>query len=196
MIKRIKIIRPGYLIRSDTGIILDARSSVVLIQTEKYNLIIDTSIKKDRNLIINNLSKHDLTPKDIDIVINTHSHHDHTENNEIFESASIYSHHLNKKVKSDIKIKDFPFKLDKDILIIETPGHSLDCLSIILRKKHVFAITGDSIPIKNNIINWTPPIINIDREMAVDSMRKIIKIADVIIPGHDYAFKLKKGIIE
>ncbi|MHA1269712.1 MAG: MBL fold metallo-hydrolase [Candidatus Helarchaeota archaeon] len=196
MIKRIKIIRPGYLVRAKNGIILDARSSVILIQTQKYNIIVDSSRRRDRDLIIKNLNKHGLNPTDIDILINTHGHKDHIGNNDLFTTSRIYTHHLfNAKTKCTIRIKKFPFNISDDIKIIETPGHSYDSLSILLKKKNIYAITGDSIPLKNNILNWIPPVVNVNPNEAMKSMKKIINLANIIIPGHDFPFKIKNSML-
>ena len=196
MIENIKVIRNGYLIRSEKGLILDARSSVTLIQTEKSNILIDTSRRKDRDLIITGLKKKSLSCKDITIVINTHNHTDHTGNNDLFDSAVIFAHTLNEHIDGTTPIKRFPFELEKGIKIIETPGHSLDSISVVFTKKYTYTVAGDSIPLKNNLLNWIPPIINIGPELAIESMKKIISIADIIIPGHDFAFKIDKRLLE
>lgn len=192
MIKNIGIIRRGYLIRSPNGTILDARSTIVLIQTEKSNILIDTSGKKDRNMLIDTLKKKLLSTNDIDIIINTHEHLDHIGNMNLFKNAKIYTHYLNKRIKTAVKIEDFPFKIEDDIEIIETPGHSFDSISVILKWHHKYVATGDCIPLKNNLINWIPPIVNVDPVKAIQSMKKVVQIADIIIPGHDIPFKIDK----
>ncbi|MBD3229190.1 MAG: MBL fold metallo-hydrolase [Candidatus Lokiarchaeota archaeon] len=192
MIKNIKILRPGYLIRSINGVILDARSTIILVQTKTSNILIDTSAKKDAKILLDALRRKKLTFNDIDIIINTHGHMDHIGNIELFKTAKIYSHYLNKFVKSAIKIRKFPFKINDGIKLIETPGHSFDSISVILKWNKVYVASGDCIPLKSNLINWIPPIMNIDPVRAIQSMKKITKIADVIIPGHDKPFKINK----
>lgn len=194
MIKKLKIIRPGYLIRAENGMILDASSTAVLIETDKNKILVDSSKTGDREMILKNLLKNKITPKDITILIFTHAHADHIGNVNIFHNAQIYIHSLNKHFNSAIHINDFPYRIEKekDIEIIDTPGHSWDSISVILKKNRVYAITGDCIPLKNNLINWIPPIVNVDPKKAIQSMKKILRIADIIIPGHDYPFKVNK----
>ena len=52
----IKLLYKGELIR-ENGIIKKASSSVTLIQTENHNIIVDTSTKDKRELIIEELKK-------------------------------------------------------------------------------------------------------------------------------------------
>ena len=195
MIRKLKIIRPGYLIRAENGMILDASSTAVLIETDKNIILVDSSKTGDKEMIVKNLLKNKINPKDITILIFTHTHADHIGNANIFQNAQIYIHSLDKFFNSAIHISDFPYNIEKDIEIIDTPGHSWDSISVIIKKDRVYAITGDCIPLKNNLINWIPPIVNVDSKIAIQSMKKIIRIADIIIPGHDYPFKVNKGAI-
>jgi glyoxylase-like metal-dependent hydrolase (beta-lactamase superfamily II) len=193
MIRKLKIIRSGYLIRAENGMILDASSTAVLIETDKNYILVDSSKSGDKEMIVKNLLKNKIKLKDITILIFTHAHTDHIGNANIFHNAQIYIHSLDKLFNSAIHIKRFPYRIEEDIEIIDTPGHSWDSISVILKKiNRVYAITGDCIPLKNNLIDWIPPIVNVDPEKAIESMKKILKIADIIIPGHDYPFKLNK----
>jgi glyoxylase-like metal-dependent hydrolase (beta-lactamase superfamily II) len=42
----------------------------------------------------------------------------------------------------------------------------------------------------DNYLKWVPPGINIDPELALNSMRKIVDWADVVVPGHDKPFRI------
>ena len=188
---RLDVIKPGLLVRSPAGVILDARSTVTLIRTAENNILVDTSLKKDIPILLQSLKACDLTPEDINIIINTHCHRDHTANNRIFPSACIYTHKLCTQIPTAVKIDSFPYILEKNIEIIETPGHSWDSISIVVRLEEVYVIAGDAIPIKGNYENWIPPIVHVDAEQALASMQHIKEIADIIIPGHDKPFAIK-----
>ena len=136
--------------------------------------------------------EHGLAPEDINILINTHAHRDHVGNNKIFSSATLYTHHLNNPRGRFKKIQTFPFTLEENIEIIETPGHSWDCMTIIAKMDTTYAITGDAIPIKGNFLEWIPPVVHVDAQEALKSMQKIVEVADIIIPGHDSPFKNEK----
>ena len=192
ILQLIKVIKPGLLIRDEAGEILDARSSVTLIRSEANNILVDTSLKKDKKIILQGLKEQGLTPDDISIIINTHWHNDHVGNNKIFTSARVFVHHLNNSRIKNTRIQTFPFLLEPNIEIIETPGHSWDSITVIAKMDATYAITGDAIPIKGNYLEWIPPRVHVDANRALESMEKIVQIADIIIPGHDSPFEIKK----
>ncbi|MHA1783959.1 MAG: MBL fold metallo-hydrolase [Candidatus Helarchaeota archaeon] len=195
----IEILKEGRLIRNEQNMILNAESSVTLIKSPNLNIIVDTSIKSARSEIISKLNDLNLTPNEIDIVFSTHNHHDHVSNNEIFENSKKYVNKLELKKR---KRNDFipliidpkkPYQLDENIELIATPGHTIGSTSVIIKiNEKNYVITGDAIPIKENYINWVPPIINVNYQSCLDSMERIKKIADFIIPGHGKIFKVNK----
>ncbi|MHA1426173.1 MAG: MBL fold metallo-hydrolase [Candidatus Helarchaeota archaeon] len=188
----VKVLKPGLLLRDEKGAILDARSTVTLIQTEQHNILVDTSLKKDKKAVLQGLREQKLTREDIEIIINTHSHNDHTQNNKLFPSAKVYIHYQGRSFPNTMKIREFPFRLEDNIEIIETPGHSWDSITVVAKKDKIYAITGDAIPIKGNYDNWIPPMVHVDVEVALTSMQRIKEIADIIIPGHGVPFEVKK----
>ncbi len=190
--KKLKVIKPGILVRSESGVILDARSTVTWIQNDKDNILVDTSLKRDRELLIQVLNEQNLSPENITMIINTHCHRDHVENNKIFSNARIYAHITCDRLSNFIKIRTFPFILSQNIEIIYTPGHSWDSITVVVKLEKIYAITGDAIPIKSNYDNWIPPIVHVDANRALESMKQIVQIADIIIPGHDAPFEVKK----
>ena len=190
--KKVVVILPGVLVRTETGIILDARSSVTLIRSEGLNILADTSLGVNRAILLQALQAQNLTPENINIIVNTHCHRDHVGNNEIFPQARIYAHQACIQKHNFIKINSFPYSLTREIEIWETPGHSWDSITILVKLDKVYAITGDAIPLKGNYENWIPPVIHVDAARAIESMKRIAEIADIIIPGHDSPFPIKK----
>ncbi|MHA1265480.1 MAG: MBL fold metallo-hydrolase [Candidatus Helarchaeota archaeon] len=186
----VKVLKPGILIRSEAGQILDARSSITLIQEGEKNILVDTSAPEDRPLLLKALAQAQLKPEDIHIIILTHCHHDHAGNREIFPKARIYAHEACELNTNVIKIRIFPFALTDHIRLIATPGHSWDSITVLVKIKEVYAITGDAIPIKGNLEQWIPPIIHVDAELALTSMEQIIQAANYVIPGHGDLFNV------
>jgi len=188
----IKLLYKGELIH-ENGVIKKASSSVTLIQTKNHNIIVDTSTKDKRDIIIEELKKLNLEPKDIDVVINTHRHHDHTENNDLFEHATIYASAQECvvecngcKLYSNIdEIDEFtPVEkfYDEEITIIKTPGHTWGSISVVYGD---FIIVGDAAPLKVNVLEDIPPSINVDYRSAKGSLRRIKLLKKHIITGHD-----------
>ena len=188
----IKLLYEGELIR-ENGIIKKASSSVTLIQTKNHNIIVDTSTKDKRELIIEELKKLNLEPKDIDVVINTHRHHDHIENNDLFENAVVYAspqecvkEYKGCMIYSTIdEVQDFePIEKfdDEEIIILKTPGHTWGSISIIYKD---FVVAGDAVPLKENILNDILPEIRVDNRAAKGSLRRIKLLKKNVITGHD-----------
>jgi len=181
--KYLHILNNGRLIKNRDNVIIHASSSSILIESD-LTIIVDTSARDDCYIIVKNLKHLGYTPEDVDIVINTHLHNDHIGCNEIFINAEKYAQPLQAEGYS---INSVDILNLKDISIIETPGHVLGHISVIFKNEMGMniVIAGDAIPTRNNYYKWLPPRICSNSKGAIESMKKIAKIADIIIPGHD-----------
>ncbi|AEF95858.1 MBL fold metallo-hydrolase [Methanotorris igneus] len=178
----IKLLYEGELVR-ENGVIKKASSSVTLIQTKNHNIIVDTSTRDKRELIIEELKKLNLEPKDIDVIINTHRHYDHIENNDLFKNAVIYASPYECEGCSlgyeFVSIDEFK---DDEIEIIDTPGHTWGSISIIYKD---YVIVGDAAPLKRNILENIPPGVRVSEKVALRSLQKIRSLKKHVITGHD-----------
>jgi glyoxylase-like metal-dependent hydrolase (beta-lactamase superfamily II) len=194
LVPEVFLLKPGSIRRDGSGNILDARSSVSLIIFGKRRIIVDTGQKGDEKWILNSLAKLDLQPEDIDTIVNTHSHADHCANNYLFSRANILAAKGEEKIVPGVQV-------------IDTPGHSLDSISVVVETRTVECISemkaltglmmivvmaGDALPTLGNFQKNIPPALHVDRDLAVLSMEKIIGLADVVVPGHDMPFLPKK----
>ncbi len=190
MLPRVFLLKPGSILRDQGGNILDARSSVTLIKTERGWIIVDTGQVGDEEEILKALADLGLEKSDIDIIVNTHSHPDHCANNRLFSRAkTIYP-------------KDGEL-IAPGVRALATPGHSPDSISVVVDAAiqpgdgtapatRRVVIAGDALPTLGNFQKKVPPAVHYDRALAVASMNKIIAIADVVIPGHDRPFSLQE----
>jgi len=175
---RVYLIKLGSILKDDSGRILDARSSVTLISAGSQRIIVDTGLEGEDTIIIDSLAQNGLSPDDIDMVINTHSHPDHTGNNYLFSRAKRHS-----TKEGDI--------IAPGVRIIETPGHSIDSVSVVVESQDVVVVAGDALPTFSNYLKGLPPALNFDRDLACRSMSRILKIANVVVPGHDRPFSVR-----
>jgi glyoxylase-like metal-dependent hydrolase (beta-lactamase superfamily II) len=170
-----------------------ASCTVSLIQDGKLNILVDTGTRSNQEKLIKALKKEGLNPADINYVIITHPHTDHLENLGLFDKAQ--SMNVFEMKKDDV------FKLTEEILekgekrfsknvkIISTPGHTAECISVLVETdKGVVAIAGDLFVRKQ----VEKAIFLDDEKVYQRSRKKIIKLADYIIPGHAGIFKVKK----
>jgi glyoxylase-like metal-dependent hydrolase (beta-lactamase superfamily II) len=201
----ISVLQNGTLLRAPNGTILDAHSSITLIQSGGKNMIVDSGFPGDEDNIKKGLGAKGLAPKDIHLVINTHGHMDHTAGNKLFIEARFLIHpneggRNNAPPGCEVLEVDPPLTLDENISLIHTPGHSRGCISVVIKgmasefsaPDEVIVCAGDALPIHGNYIQWVPPGIHYDREIALESMKRIVELADWIIPGHDKPFRVKK----
>jgi len=191
MLPRVFLLKSGSIERDQAGNILDARSSVTLIKTERGWIIVDTGQVGDEEEILKALVDLGLEKSDIDIIVNTHSHPDHCANNRLFSRAkTIYP-------------KDGEL-IAPGVRALVTPGHSPDSISVVVDAtiqqgdemaptSRRVVIAGDALPTLGNFQKRVPPAVHYDRALAVASMNKIIEMADMVIPGHDRPFSVGEG---
>lgn len=174
-----------------------ASSSVVLIQCNNKNIIVDPGM--DKKKLINALKKEKLSTKNINYVILTHTHIDHSLLAGIFEKAKIYD---NESIFSyDGKIENHNKKLF-GIMIIDTPGHDQFHCSVLVDTKEYgkVIIAGDVFWWEDKAIQYTDKksLLNLkdlyvkNKTELHKSRQYILENADYIIPGHGKMFELKK----
>ncbi|UCF07294.1 MAG: MBL fold metallo-hydrolase [Thermoplasmata archaeon] len=192
----IHVIKPGILVRNNLGMILQASSTVTLVRAGEHNIMVDTGLPREGKQILQGLSVLGLSESDIDIVINTHLHGDHMGNNGLFKRAYFIAHEKEFPPRiAKVKVIRGEYEVCENVKIIETPGHSLGSISVVVwapEQSRTFVMAGDALPIRDNYIKWVPPGINFDPQIALQSMRRIVDIADVVVPGHDDMFEVEK----
>ena len=190
MLPRVFLLKAGSIERDQAGNILDARSSVTLIKTERGWIIVDTGQEGDGEVILKALADLGLKGSDIDIIVNTHSHPDHCANNRLFSRAM-------KMYPNDGE------EIAPGVRALATPGHSPDSISVLVDAAiqqgdgmvpatRRVVIAGDALPTLGNFQKRVPPAVHYDRALAVASMNKIIEMADMVLPGHDRPFSVRE----
>ena len=162
-------------------------STVVLVKDEGINMIVDPGTMKSQQLLVDKLKEEGLSVDDINIVCITHSHMDHYRNIGMFPNAKAldYWGWWEKDVWSDYKDP-----LTENIRMIKTPGHNYDGITLLVKtEKGTIAICGD-VFWKENEPKDDPYAT--DKNKLQESRKKILEVADYIIPGHGDIFKVKK----
>ncbi|WP_175265810.1 MBL fold metallo-hydrolase [Methanothrix thermoacetophila] len=178
---RIVLVKPGSLVRDAAGNILYASSSVTLIISDRI-LVVDTGSADERERVFDGLKRAGVSTDDIEIVVNTHLHVDHTGCNDIFRNADVLSYHTGLREGC---------VLAEGVSLMETPGHTLDSISVLCSENVVIA--GDALPTADNYIKDLPPRIHVDRALAMRSMHRIAGIARIVVPGHGMPFSIPDG---
>jgi len=180
---------------------LQIGATAVLIKSDK-NILVDTGYFEDKEALISALAEEKLTPDQIDIVIITHMHMDHVVNTYLFENAKIFcklrkdyigQYHIpREKCLQRFELIDGT-EIAKDVSILLTPGHTEDHMSVLVKtEKGNVVIAGDAIADESFVDMSVKPPLATDLIDYDESRKKIIAVADYIIPGHSDMFEVKK----
>lgn len=162
-------------------------STIVLVRYNKKSMVVDPGTMPDQKLLINSLKKEGLSVDDIDVVFITHSHMDHYRNIGMFPKAKAldYWGWWDGDVWSECT-----GKITEELSIVKTPGHNYDGITLLVKTdKGVIAICGDVFWKKD--FPKDDPYAN-DKEKLKDSRKKVLELADWVIPGHGKMFKVEK----
>ena len=194
---KVKILIEGYA-REESGTEF-ASSTTTLIQDKDLNIIVDPGM--NRELLLEVLKKENLSPDTINYVILTHYHLDHSLLAGIFEKAKILD---DSDVYSwDGKIESHGGKVPgTNIEIIKTPGHDMFHCSVLVPTEDFgeVVIAGDIFwwrdseeqkTDKESLLNHRDPYVK-NEEALINSRKKVLDVADYIIPGHGKIFKVEK----
>ncbi len=193
----VKILVKGYAKEKDGKEF--ASSTTTLIRDNNLNIIVDPGM--DRKALLKALGKEGLKVEDINFVILTHTHLDHCLLTGIFLNAKILDN-------SDIFSFDGQIKEHKgrvpgtEIKIIETPGHDQFHCSVLVETKDLgkVIIAGDVFwwaddekqeTKKEALLKHEDPYVK-DKQALIESRKKILDLADYIVPGHGDIYKVKK----
>jgi glyoxylase-like metal-dependent hydrolase (beta-lactamase superfamily II) len=193
----IKILIEGYAKKFEHGWL--ASSTVCLIKTSDGKKII-TDPGCNREKLLEALKKENLTTGEIDYIFISHAHLDHSLLAGIFENAKLVTYDANSTYDQD-KIDEFEAGvLGPDVEVIDTPGHMLEHISLLVTTPQgKVAIAGDCIFFlvdeeQKFDINQKDhsEAKGMNMETLIKSRKKLIELADYIIPGHGKMFKVEK----
>jgi glyoxylase-like metal-dependent hydrolase (beta-lactamase superfamily II) len=179
------LVKPGSIERDEYGRILDARSSVTLIISGQHSIVVDSGLQGEEEQIRGELAKIGIEPEEVKSIVNTHSHADHCGNNYLFSRAKT------------IKAKEGE-AIAPGVWVMATPGHSMDSISVAVENDDAtsqikrIVISGDALPTFGNFLKKVPPALHVDRDLAIASMQRIMALSDIVVPGHDLPFSIRR----
>jgi glyoxylase-like metal-dependent hydrolase (beta-lactamase superfamily II) len=193
----VKVLIEGYA--REEGDIEEASSTTTLIKENDLNIIVDPGM--NRSLLLESLKKEKLSIKDVNYVILTHTHIDHCILAGVFEKAIILDD--SSSYSFDGKIKGHAGKVPgTEIRIIKTPGHDQFHSSVIIDTEDLgkVIVAGDVFwwqddeeqkTDEKGLMNHKDPYMKNEKQL-IESRKKLLEIADYIIPGHGKMFKVEK----
>ncbi len=184
MFAKVKVLVAGCLASESDG---RTCPTVTLVQDKNLNIVVDPGTVSDFNLITKSLAENGLELNDINLVFLTHCHFDHFYNVSAFKSAEVFDFW---GIWKNNLIRENPGQLSENISVINTPGHSYDSQTMLVKTEEgLVAICGD--------VYWKENWPVIDEyasklNQLAESRDKILKVADFIVPGHGLMYKVKK----
>lgn len=188
------VLQPGYAIWDDNLKAQKADGTITLIQSEQ-TCIVDTGLPKDKEVIVQGLTKHDLTVNDINFVICTHGDADHISNNNLFPHARLI-------VGFDIYDGDVAtffqknYVIDTHVTATEMTGHDDRSIGVLVKTDQgLVAICGDLFEYEHDWQNARDWLAFSKRPKDhIKNRAKIWELADYIVPGHGPMFKIDKSV--
>lgn len=190
---KFKVLIKGYAHpgESDTYV---ASPTTTLIESKGKRVLVDPGANS--NLLLQSFRKEKLKVNDINIVYLTHYHLDHILNIRLFPDHNIYDGEtLWKKDEEFFHSGKIP---GTDIKILPTPGHSPEHTSLLVKTKDkgVVCIAADVFWWEDGkqesnsvekLLKQEDPYAN-DFKTLLRSRKKLLEVADYIIPGHGKIF--------
>lgn len=193
---KIKVLIEGYAKKTSSGWV--ATSSTTLIQTDKHKILVDPGI--NRELLLQKLKAENLTVNNIDYVFLTHYHPDHILMTALFEKATIFDGTTIYRNDDETEFTDL--LPDTDIQVISTPGHSHEHASLVVKTVDLGTIVVAADVFwwtdqekqdvdENSLLEKEDPF-TVDKKTLVESRKKVLQVADWVIPGHGKMFQVKR----
>lgn len=185
---------------------LEAKGAVacctsVLIRCGNRRIIVDPGGCYDHNFQALLYRRTGLSPEDIDTVFLTHFHHNHRLNIGVFRKAAWLMSRVERKwwMETTSITKEDEYQLSRlqpvedhpiqGIELLPTPGHTHGSTSLMVETREgVLIIAGDAVLSFDHFDSFEPSFHADDMEEARNSIERIAKTADIVVPGHDNYF--------
>jgi len=161
--------------------------TMCLVRDGDIVMVTDPGTLKSQDIMKDALAKFDLTVDDVSDVFVTHMHPDHVRNIGMFPTAKMIEYYGEWE---EDRCEDRNNKVSDDIEIIETPGHDKSGLTLLVKTdRGTVAICGDvfwkkDLPVEDPYAD--------SPEELVGSRKKVLEVADYVIPGHAGEYEVKK----
>jgi|BEDMetMinimDraft_2_1075160.scaffolds.fasta_scaffold00820_4 glyoxylase-like metal-dependent hydrolase (beta-lactamase superfamily II) len=210
-----KVLLPGIPANSTRGFLGWCNVSLIKFTGKNEYALFDTGNNGDRKQLLSALQVSGITPSRINHLILSHLHYDHILNAELFNSARVYIsarelEYFQAGANGDIYypsnyLEMFIKKREGNIVLVEDgselfsstflvlPGHTAGSLGLLF-DDCVFA--GDALKYASEAVSRSSSFAYYNLADANNSIKRIISIADTIVPGHDAPFRMKNGKIE
>lgn len=186
---RFDVLVNGY-VREQEGV-EHVAGTVSLVRSADLVVVADPGIMASQQTLLGPLRSHGLGVDDVTHVFVSHHHLDHTRNIGMFPSAivvdsgSLYDGDVWSEHPGD------GYRLGVDVEVLATPGHSYECASLAVRTTDLGTVVlthawwfSDMTPVDDPL--------GVDQEQLEASRRRILAMADWVVPGHGEPFTVTR----
>ncbi len=180
-------------------------ANLVLVEAPDGLILFDTGHYGNRRVLLRALEDAGMAAGDISAVVLSHLHYDHSINIDLFPKAHLYLSRREWEYARQPHPKDtaIPWKIlellepyqvtlvddtldiTKGVHFFQAPGHTPGSSALALEtEKGMVVLAGDAIKYPKEILLRRPDLHYDTMEKGSESIRKIVEMADVIVPGH------------
>lgn len=185
----VKVLIPGYTSADSAEAKGEEKTcaTITLVKDKDIIMVVDPGVLESQQMLIDALEKEGISINNINIVCITHSHIDHYRNIGMFPKAKTLEFY---GIWDKNTVEDWREQFTDDIKIIKTPGHDKTAITLLVKtNKGTIAICGDVFWKENE--PKEDPYADEPKKLK-ESRKRIIKLADYIIPGHANIYEVKK----
>jgi N-acyl homoserine lactone hydrolase len=183
-------------------------STVALCRGGGRNVLFDTGPYAYRPLLLERLAQLGLGPGDIDTLVLSHLHWDHALNADLFPRARVLVHEDEVRyaerpagadwatppyiVRSLGGLRVEPFRGEPEVApglrLLELPGHSPGLVGLLAEAEGIL-LASDAVLYARNAVRGRLDLCFGDPEQAAASLRRALRAAALLLPGHDRPFR-------
>jgi glyoxylase-like metal-dependent hydrolase (beta-lactamase superfamily II) len=178
---RVDIVMNGSLTSTGGGV----ASTCTLVRDGDRTIVVDPGMATGADAILSPLARLGVRPEDVTDVVLSHHHPDHTMYAGIFPKAAVHDHWAVYR-GTDWEDSDCDGRvLAPSVQLARTPGHTAEDLALIAGTADGIIVTTHSWFRADSTVDDEDPE---DAEQLRESRRRILEVADRIVPGHGPAF--------
>jgi len=179
---RVDVIQDGSLTSTGGGV----RSTCTLVRDGDRVIVVDPGMAPGASAILGPLGRLGVRPEDVTEVVLSHHHPDHTIYAGLFPNAAVHDHWAIYRGDQWEDSECDGRVLSPSVQLARTPGHTAEDLALVAGTPDGVAITTHSWFHAESAIEDEDPE---DPGQLREARRKILEVADLIIPGHGPAFR-------
>jgi len=186
--------RNRYWGESDERGVRSAICSCTLIVGEDFNVLVDPSLKSEKEMAAELDRRTGLSTSEIDTVFITHTHGDHHYGLAHFPKArwlagAEVAGGLNKAKRYPRLVEPADARIHGAVDVISTPGHTMDHCSLRFDwEGFSVVVAGDAVATRDFWVQRQGYFNAVDFGLSARTMDKLASLADIVIPGHDNYF--------